>query len=229
MKKRMDNEICGRCRPDLDAAGRRRHHRSRALDHAARRARCRETMIGAATGRRTPSTPTPANDQNGCEVCVICTALDTDLQITFTDEGRADRGAVFARLDDDSPLAATMFVAAVAGSAGGARGTQPGAHPHSRLRSARPQNAPSCGRPPFQGLQRRGCTVPERCSRQRLTRATTPVMADTCQLDDNASFSYTPHGVVRCSLRLASVGPPPPPSSSVRSSAAGATARRGGE
>jgi 2-polyprenyl-6-methoxyphenol hydroxylase-like FAD-dependent oxidoreductase len=45
----------------------------------------------------------------------ICASLHTDFRCTFTDEGRAHRGAVFAGLADDPLLAAAIFVAAIAG------------------------------------------------------------------------------------------------------------------
>ena len=45
----------------------------------------------------------------------ICAALHTDLRCTFTDEGRAHRGAVFSQLNHDPLLAAAMFVSAFAG------------------------------------------------------------------------------------------------------------------
>jgi len=45
----------------------------------------------------------------------ICAELHTDLRCTFTDEGRAHRGAVFSHLDDDPLLAAAMFLTAFAG------------------------------------------------------------------------------------------------------------------
>jgi 2-polyprenyl-6-methoxyphenol hydroxylase-like FAD-dependent oxidoreductase len=45
----------------------------------------------------------------------LCAALHTDFRCTFTEKGRAHRGAIFAHLDDDPLLAAAMFVAAFAG------------------------------------------------------------------------------------------------------------------
>ena len=45
----------------------------------------------------------------------ICASLHTDFRCTFTPEGRARRGAIFAALGDDPLLGAAMFLGAVAG------------------------------------------------------------------------------------------------------------------
>jgi 2-polyprenyl-6-methoxyphenol hydroxylase-like FAD-dependent oxidoreductase len=45
----------------------------------------------------------------------ICASLHTDLRCTFTPAGRAHRGAIFAAMENDPLVAATLFVTAIAG------------------------------------------------------------------------------------------------------------------